>query len=83
MSEVRTFPLGLAEKLLVQSDSNIPRGEEPAMHAKKKTRPGATIHTEEPKPTLRPVGMQAMGPTMYEQLRRALIELDMKLASDN
>ncbi|HLL03549.1 MAG TPA: hypothetical protein VK539_23390 [Myxococcaceae bacterium] len=53
------------------------------MQAKKKTRSGAAIHTEELKPTQRPVGMQAMGPTMYEQLRRALIELDMKLASDN
>jgi len=83
MSGAGTFCLGLAKKLLVQSGSNIPRGEEPAMQAKKKTRPGAAIHTEEQKPTQRPVGMQAMGPTMYEQIRRALIELDMKLASDN
>ena len=53
------------------------------MQAKKKTRAGATVHTEERKPTPRPVGMQTMGPTLYEQLRRALVELDVKLASDN
>jgi len=51
------------------------------MQAKKKTKAGATLHTEDTKPSQRPVGMQAMGPTLYEQLRRVLVEL--KLASDN
>ncbi len=51
------------------------------MQAKKKTKAGATLHTEDTKPAARPVGMQTMGPTIYEQIRRVLIEL--KLASDN
>jgi hypothetical protein len=48
---------------------------------KKKTRAGAAIHAEDTKPSQRPVGMQTMGPTLYEQIRRVLVEL--KLASDN
>lgn len=28
-----------------------------------------------PKPVARPVGMQAMGPALYEQLRLAMLEL--------
>jgi hypothetical protein len=51
------------------------------MQAKKRNKAGATVHTEDSQQSQRPVGMQAMGPTLYEQLRRALIE--MKLASDN
>ncbi|HEX8698422.1 MAG TPA: hypothetical protein VF815_06285 [Myxococcaceae bacterium] len=53
------------------------------MQAKKKNRAGSTTQTEDTKPASRPVGMQTMGPTLYEQLRRALAELDIKLASDN
>ncbi|WP_426754198.1 hypothetical protein [Myxococcus sp. Y35] len=30
---------------------------------------------ESPRKAVRPIGMQEMGPTLYEQLRRALVEL--------
>jgi hypothetical protein len=79
MSGTENLTLGLAEKLLIHWGRKLPRGEEPTMQTKKKTR--AAIHTEDTKPSQRPVGMQAMGPTLYEQIRRVLVEL--KLASDN
>lgn len=50
------------------------------MQAKKRAQTGAEVRTEEAKMP-RPVGMQAMGPTLYEQLRRVLVEL--KLVSEN
>jgi hypothetical protein len=53
------------------------------MQARKRIKAGAIVHTGDTKPSQRPVGMQTMGPTIYEQLRRALLEMEMKLASDN
>lgn len=55
------------------------------MHSKKRFHPKSPTRTPEPKPTPRPVGMQTMGPTLYEQLRQALVQLDteMKLVSEN
>jgi hypothetical protein len=53
------------------------------MQAKKRVKAGAEVHSDESKPSQRPVGMQAMGPTIYEQIRRALIEMEMKLVSEN
>ncbi len=50
------------------------------MQAKKRVQNGAAIRTEDTKAP-RPVGMQAMGPTLYEQIRRVLVEL--KLVSEN
>lgn len=47
------------------------------MQAKKRVSPVVDIRVQELKPTPRPVGMQAMGPTLYEQIRRVLLELDM------
>lgn len=44
------------------------------MPAKKRAQSGTEGRADEQK-TLRPVGMQAMGPTLYEQLRRVLMEL--------
>lgn len=51
------------------------------MQAKKRAQSGADIRTEDTKAAPRPVGMQAMGPTLYEQIRRVLVEL--KLVSEN
>ncbi|MDY7228519.1 hypothetical protein [Hyalangium rubrum] len=55
------------------------------MHAKKKATDRADIRTEDAKqlPSPRPLGLQTLGPTRYEQIRRALLELDLKLASEN
>jgi hypothetical protein len=53
------------------------------MQAKKRVKAGAEVQSDESKPTQRPAGMQAMGPTIYEQIRRALIELEMKLVPEN
>ncbi|WP_224366767.1 hypothetical protein [Hyalangium versicolor] len=50
------------------------------MQAKKRAQNGAEVRTEDAKAP-RPVGMQAMGPTLYEQIRRVLVE--MKLVSEN
>ncbi|MBN1206921.1 MAG: hypothetical protein JXB05_18705 [Myxococcaceae bacterium] len=51
------------------------------MQTKKRAHPGADIRAKEGKEAPRPVGMQTMGPTLYEQLRRVLVEL--KLVSEN
>jgi hypothetical protein len=52
------------------------------MHAKKRAvHSGSEARSEDPKTPPRPVGMQAMGPTLYEQIRRVLVE--MKLVSEN
>jgi hypothetical protein len=54
------------------------------MQAKKRVKAGATVLTTgESKPSQRPVGMQTMGPTIYEQIRRTLLEMELKLASEN
>ena len=50
------------------------------MQAKKGVQTGADIRTEDTK-VPRPMGMQSMGPTLYEQIRRVLVEL--KLVSEN
>lgn len=50
------------------------------MRAKKRAHSETEVRAEEPKHP-RPVGMQAMGPTLYEQIRRVLTE--MKLVSEN
>jgi hypothetical protein len=50
------------------------------MNAKKRTQNGPEARTEEQK-SPRPVGMQTMGPTLYEQIRRIVVEL--KLVSEN
>ncbi|KFE63540.1 hypothetical protein DB31_2658 [Hyalangium minutum] len=52
------------------------------MQDKKKTQHDPAVRTEAPKPVAtRPEGMQTMGPTLYEQIRRIVGEL--KLVSDN
>jgi hypothetical protein len=51
------------------------------MQAKKRTQQGQEVRTEAPKQVPRPEGMQTMGPTLYEQIRRIVGEL--KLVSDN
>jgi hypothetical protein len=51
------------------------------MQAKKRAHSGADTRTEEAKEAPRPVGMQTMGPMLYEQIRRVLVEL--KLVSGN
>jgi hypothetical protein len=51
------------------------------MQAKKRTTQTTTESRTEDKATPRPVGMQTMGTTVYEQLRRVLVEL--KLVSEN
>ena len=52
------------------------------MQAKKRAaQSGADVRTEDNKMPPRPVGMQAMGTTLYEQIRRVLVE--MKLVSEN
>lgn len=52
------------------------------MQAKKKTQHDPVVRTEAPRPVAtRPEGMQTMGPTLYEQIRRIVGEL--KLVSDN
>jgi hypothetical protein len=53
------------------------------MQAKKRVKAGAELQNEDLKPSQRPVGMQAMGPTIYEQIRRALLEMEMKLVPEN
>lgn len=47
---------------------------------KKRPQSGAEIRTEDTKAP-RPVGMQAMGTTLYEQIRRVLVE--MKVVSES
>lgn len=43
---------------------------------KKRTTPTTDLRTlEQPRKARRPVGMQEMGPGLYEQIRRALTEL--------
>lgn len=69
----------LAEKLLWSGLSNV--GEVEPMQAKKKTQNDPGVRPEAPKPVVRPEGMQTMGPTLYEQIRRIVGEL--KLVSDN
>jgi hypothetical protein len=56
-------------------------GEVAHMQSKKRTNAGTGTRTEESKATPRPVGMQTMGPTIYEQIRRVLMEL--KPVSEN
>lgn len=51
------------------------------MQAKVKTQNDPAVRAEAPKPVVRPEGMQTMGPTLYEQIRRIVGEL--KLVSDN
>jgi hypothetical protein len=50
------------------------------MRAKKRTHSSNEVRAEEQK-SPRPEGMQTMGPTLYEQIRRVLVE--MKLVSEN
>jgi hypothetical protein len=50
------------------------------MRAKKRAHSGNEVRAEEQK-SPRPVGMQAMGPTLYEEIRRVLMEL--KPVSEN
>ena len=50
------------------------------MRAKKRAHSSNEVRTEEQK-SPRPVGMQTMGPTLYEEIRRVLLE--MKLVSEN
>lgn len=50
------------------------------MRAKKRAQQVTEVRADEPKHP-RPVGMQEMGPTLYEQIRRVLTE--MKLVSEN
>ena len=50
------------------------------MQAKKRPHSEADVRAEEQKAS-RPVGMQAMGTTLYEQIRRIVVEL--KLVSEN
>jgi len=68
----------LAKKLLSTGSNHL--GEVARMRAKKRTQSVTEVRAEEPK-HLRPVGMQEMGPTVYEQIRRVLTE--MKLVSEN
>jgi hypothetical protein len=68
----------LAEKLLLDEVDRL--GEVARMQAKKRTQPETHTRSEDTK-TPRPMGMQTMGPTLYEQIRRVLVEL--KLVSDN
>lgn len=51
------------------------------MQAKKRTQHETEVRTVAPKQVTRPEGMQTMGPTLYEQIRRIVGE--MKLVSDN
>lgn len=51
------------------------------MQVKKRSQTGADTRTEPGKEAPRPVGMQTMGPMLYEQIRRVLVEL--KLVSGN
>ncbi len=53
------------------------------MEIRKPNSPGPDTRTEDPKASSRPVGMQTMGPTIYEQIRRAVAELELKLVSDS
>ena len=69
----------LAEKLLWNGLSTV--GKVEPMQAKKKTQHDPAVRPEAPKPVARPEGMQTMGPTLYEQIRRIVGEL--KLVSDN
>ena len=68
----------MAKKLLSNGPNQM--GEVAQMRAKKRTQHGTEVRAEEPKHP-RPVGMQAMGPTLYEEIRRVLTE--MKLVSEN
>lgn len=68
----------MAKKLLSNGPNHL--GEVAQMRAKKRAQSGNEVRAEEPKHP-RPVGMQAMGPTLYEQIRRVLTE--MKLVSEN
>jgi len=68
----------LAKKLLSNGPNHL--GEVAQMRAKKRTQHATEVRAEEPKPP-RPVGMQEMGPMLYEQIRRVLTE--MKPVSEN
>jgi hypothetical protein len=68
----------LAGKLLSSGVDHL--GEVTHMQAKKRTHHEADSRTEDSK-VARPVGMQTMGPTLYEQIRRVLVEL--KVVSEN
>ncbi|EAU68217.1 hypothetical protein [Stigmatella aurantiaca] len=49
------------------------------MHAKKRAPEAADIRSSDPKSTPRPVGMQTMGPMLYEQIRRTVVELEVQM----
>jgi hypothetical protein len=68
----------LAKKLLSNGPNHL--GEVARMRAKKRTQGVTEVRADEQKQP-RPVGMQEMGPTLYEQIRRVLTE--MKLVSEN
>jgi len=51
------------------------------MQPKKRAQHDPEVRTEAPKQVTRPEGIQTMGPTLYEQIRRIVGEL--KLVSDN
>ncbi|SET28288.1 hypothetical protein [Stigmatella erecta] len=55
------------------------------MHTKKRVHGVADVRLTGPKPTVRPVGMQTMGPMLYEQIRQAVaaLEVEMKLVAGN
>ncbi len=68
----------MAKKLLSTGPSVL--GEVAQMRAKKRVQSSSEVRAEEQK-SPRPEGMQTMGPTLYEQIRRVLTE--MKLVSEN
>jgi hypothetical protein len=68
----------LAKKLLSNGPNDL--GEVARMRAKKRTQSVTEVRAGEQKQP-RPVGMQEMGPTVYEQIRRVLTE--MKPVSEN
>jgi hypothetical protein len=55
------------------------------MHAKKRVNGMADVRPVSPKPAVRPVGMQTMGPMLYAQIRQTVaeLELEMKLVAGN
>ncbi len=68
----------MAKKLL--STGLYRSGEVAQMRAKKRAHSSTEVRAEEQK-SPRPEGMQTMGPTLYEEIRRVLTE--MKLVSEN
>ena len=51
------------------------------MRAKKRAHSSNEVRTTEEQKSPRPVGMQTMGPMLYEEIRRVLLK--MKLVSEN